>query len=105
MVRCAPEQKIKTLAKTTDMITISFENDWFQDDIELLISLVFKPLLAVNIQEKIVGADRENIRFTWQEHFFILNFDCYSQSCWLEGQDNKSTDYLALLYQELTLDD
>ncbi len=104
MIKPSREQTIENVKKVTNILTISFENTWFQEDIALLAELVFAPLVTVNIQERILGADRENIRFIWQEHYFILNFDCYSQSCWLEGQDNKSSQYLEILYEELKYD-
>jgi hypothetical protein len=104
MIKPSQVQTIESVKKLPDILTISFQNVWFQEDIELLTKLVFTPLVTVNIQEKILGADRENIRFIWQDHCFILNFDCYSQSCWLEGQDSQSSQFLVLLYEALKHD-
>jgi len=95
------KQHIKDITQQAEYLTLGFNFSWFQEDIETLTQLVFSFLTSVNIQEKIIGADRENIRFSWQEHYFILNFDCCSQSCWLEGQDNASTAYLEQLYLTL----
>ncbi len=92
---------IKTITNHADYLAVNFENEWFQEDIETFSEVIFEALMPISIQEKILGADRENIRFTWREHCFILNFDCYSQSCWFEGQDGKSTEYLAELYLAL----
>jgi len=89
---------IKEVTPQAEHLALIFSNYWFQEDIEILTQLVFSSLTSINIQEKIIGADRENIRFSWQKHYFILNFDCCSQSCWLEGQDNASTGHLANLY-------
>ncbi len=105
MIEFSSEKNIKTVVKFSELLTISFDDNWFQEDIETLIELVFKPLMPVNIQEKILGADRENIRFTWRQHYFILNFDYYSQSCWIEGQDDKSNEHLDALYEELKVGD
>ena len=66
-------QSIKSLTYQADLLSVYFENDWYQ----------------------------ENIRFSWENHYFVLNFDCYSQSCWLEGQGSKSTESLANLYAAL----
>ena len=66
-------QSIKSLTYQADLLSVYFENDWYQ----------------------------ENIRFSWENHYFVLNFDCYSQSCWLEGQGSKSTESLANLYSAL----
>ncbi len=83
-------------------VEIYFEPVWYQEDIKSLQQVIFLSLDNVRIQEKISGADRENIRFVWQEqHYFILNFDCYSQSCWLEGQDEQSSDYLSSAFTVL----
>jgi len=89
---------IKEVTKQAEYLAVIFSDFWFQEDIETLTKRVFSSLSSVKIQEKIIGADRENIRFSWQEHYYILNFDCSSQSCWLEGQDNASIDYLEQLY-------
>jgi hypothetical protein len=58
--------------------------------------------MPVVIQDKIIGADRENIRFSWKDCYFVLNFDYYSQSCWIEGQDSASTQELATLHLAIT---
>jgi len=94
---------IQEITQQTEYLALNFNSSWFQEDIETLIQVVFSSLKPVNIQEKIIGADRENIRFSWQAHYFILNFDCCSQSCWLEGQDDRSTDHLKQLYLALIM--
>ncbi len=95
------KQLINGIKKQAEYLVLSFSKPWFQEDIGLLSELVFSALPSVNIQEKIIGADRENIRFSWQEQYFILNFDCCSQSCWLEGQDDASNARLERLYSSL----
>lgn len=95
------ENQICLVTKQVDFLTVQYAQEWFQEDIENLSTLIFSQLKSFEIQEKIVGADRENIRFSWQNHYFILNFDCYSQSCWLEGQDDVSTSYLENLCLEI----
>ena len=94
-------QSIKSLTYQADHLSVYFENDWYQENIAALITLLLSPIMPVTMEEKMIGADRENIRFSWQEHYFVLNFDYYSQSCWLEGQDSKSTEYLVNLYAAL----
>ena len=94
-------QSIKSLTYQADHLSVYFENDWYQENIAALITLLFSSIMPLTIQEKIIGADRENIRFSWQEHYFVLNFDYYSQSCWLEGLGSKSTEYLVNLYAAL----
>jgi hypothetical protein len=92
---------IEKITQQAEYLTVNYSNAWFQEDIELLTQLVFSSLTSIKVQEKIIGADRENIRFNWQAHYFVLNFDCCSQSCWLEGQDNASADYLDKVYWAL----
>ena len=97
MIPGTSPQSIKSLTYQAEHLSVYFENDWYQENIAALITLLLSPIMPVTMQEKIIGADRENIRFSWQKHYFVLNFDCYSQSCWLEGQGSKSTESLANL--------
>ena len=101
MIPGTSSQSIKSLTYQADHLSVYCENDWYQENIAALITLLLSPIMPVTMQEKIIGADRENIRFSWQEHYFVLNFDYYSQSCWLEGRGSKSTESLANLYAEL----
>lgn len=82
-------------------IDIRFSTDWYQENINDLIELLFDPIMPLNIQESIIGADRVNVRFEWQQHHFVVNFEFYSQSCWIEGQDELSKQYLLTLYEML----
>jgi len=90
-----------TITKQATYLTVKFEHSWFQEDIEDLSEQLLHLLVPMKIQDKILGADRENIRFSWQGYYFILNFDCCSQSCWFEGQDEASSNYINTLYLEL----
>lgn len=92
---------ITAITKHAEYLVVNFSQPWFQEDIATLTQCIFSKVTLINIQEKIIGADRENVRFNWQEYYFILNFDCCSQSCWLEGQDNESMENLANLYLAL----
>lgn len=96
-------QSLKSITQQEDHLNVIFEVEWYQDDIEALINLLLMPLNPFTIQEKIIGADRENIRFSWNNSYFVLNFDCYSQSCWIEGQDSASTKQLAELNLAITI--
>ena len=76
-------------------VSFTFSGFWYQEDITRLSEQVFISLPQVNIVETISGADRENIRLSWQGiYHFSLNFDYYSQSCWLEGEDETSNEKL-----------
>jgi|TARA_R100001377_G_scaffold78288_1_gene55933 hypothetical protein len=95
-------QSLESLTYQVDHLNVIFQNDWYQENIATLIDLLFSSIMPVTIQEKIIGADRENIRFSWNSHYFVLNFDYYSQSCWIEGQDTQSTELLATLHLAIT---
>lgn len=95
-------QSLESLTYQIDHLNVTFKHQWYQENIEALIALLFLPIIPVAIQEKIIGADRENIRFSWDDCYFVLNFDYYSQSCWIEGQDSASTEQLATLHLAIT---
>jgi hypothetical protein len=50
--------------------------------------------------EIIMGADRAYQRFEYQSDFFTLQFECNSQSCWIEAEDETSRQALPQLYHE-----
>lgn len=91
-------QSIESLTHQVDHLNVKYTIDWYQENINELIALLFLPANLITIQEKIIGADRENIRFTWDNYYFVLNFDYYSQSCWIEGQDSASTQQLTTIH-------
>lgn len=95
-------KNIESLTYQVDHVNVNFKNSWYQEDIEVLVELLFSPIMPVTIQEKTIGADRENIRFSWADSYFVLNFDYYSQSCWIEGQDDTSTRKLSNLHLAIT---
>jgi hypothetical protein len=95
-------QSIESLTYQDDYLNVKFNNDWYQDNISQLIELLFPPINPIIIQEKIIGADRENIRFSWNDCYFVLNFEYYSQSCWIEGQNNNSLQPLMDLHLAMT---
>ncbi|TMM45624.1 DUF3630 family protein [Colwellia ponticola] len=92
-----PLQYVKSLTYEVSYLSVIFKNEWCQEDISVLTTLLFHNINVISIQEKIIGADRENIRFSWENYAFVLSFDCYSQSCWIEGQDDTSTAQLKVL--------
>ena len=95
-------QSFQSLTYQVDHLNVKFVNDWYQEDINELIVLLCLPIQPIVIQDKIIGADRENIRFSWHDCYFVLNFDYYSQSCWIEGQDGASSKELMALHLEIT---
>lgn len=89
---------VESLTYQENYLCITFKKEWCQEDISVLTKSLFQNISAITLQEKIIGADRENIRFRWEKYAFVLNFDCYSQSCWIEGQDGVSTAQLNTLH-------
>ena len=83
------------------VILFSFNNEWQQEDIKQLSKLIIAQLLGVSTIEHVQGADREMVRIWWQQGYFVLNFEYYSQSCWLEAEDENSREKLGFLYQQL----
>jgi len=81
-----------------EKIIIYFEKNWFQEDIIELRQLLLDKIPNHQIKEIIQGADRENIRFLWLNAEFMLNFDYYSQSCWLNAHDEISTSKIQPLF-------
>ncbi|MDP7592793.1 MAG: DUF3630 family protein [Litorilituus sp.] len=94
---------IKSIQHENDHIIISFVNDWYQEDIKTLNPLILSTVEGYQIKEHTLGADRETIRFTWQTTEFLLNFDYYSQSCWIDAHDVKSQTSMLTLYRQIKI--
>jgi hypothetical protein len=86
-------------------ITVLFNQIWFQEDIATLYQLLLKKIPNHYVKETIIGADRESVRFQWRETEFVINFDCYSQSCWFETQDPHNAKKAYSLFNLLTQND
>lgn len=82
-------------------LQLIFADDWYQEDIPQLITIILSFLKDHQILESISGADRENCRFMWRTDYFIINFECYSQSCWIENETTPDIELLNLLKQSL----
>ncbi len=79
--------EIQAINLVDEKIIVLFNHYWVQEDVNTLSKLILNPIANITIKETIIGADIENIRFHWLESEFILSFECYSQSCWLELQN------------------
>ncbi len=95
------QHTINLISTIDNQITITFNTEWFQEDIDIISQMILSKLPDKQLKEKIIGADRENLRFTCQAGEFILNFDYYSQSCWLSAHDEASTKIVPLVYKLL----
>lgn len=98
-------QQLITAITNDNIIDIRFKAMWYQEDIPQLATLIFAKLPNVNIIEKQLGADRETYRLNFDTNYLILNFDYYSQSCWLEPEsvNDDSIQYIELLNSALIL--
>ena len=97
-----PHITIQSINFIDDQITVLFEQNWFQEDIRTLSQLLLSKVIPHEVKEITLGADRENIRFQWQNTEFILNFDYYSQSCWFSAQNEASTSKVHPLFNLIT---
>jgi len=84
-------------------LQLTFSDYWYQEDVPQLISNILSSLTDHHILENISGADRENCRFQWSTGYFIVNFECYSQSCWIENETASDIELLTLLQQSLVI--
>ena len=97
------ESLIKSVKLTDDhIVMIIWQSYWHQEDIDTLTSTLIKHVEGAKITENVVGADRINIRFCYKKGDFILNFENYSQSCWIEAEDESSEVFIAQIAQSIT---
>ena len=66
------------------------------DDFELW-STLFLHSDDVTINEYSGGADRHQVRFTYNQQSFNLNYEHYSQSIWINGEGVDADHLLAAL--------
>lgn len=86
---------------TTTSVIINCDFDWSQDDLPLMIAQYFQQYPYLKKVEWSQGADLEAVRFKWQHHDFSINFECYSQSVWLECPEQNGAALLADLYHNM----
>lgn len=84
-------------------LQVSFTENWYQEDIKALTTLIFSYLKDHQVIESISGADREYCRFEWQHNYYVINFECYSESCWIENETTVNTVSLKSIKQCLDL--
>jgi hypothetical protein len=92
---------VQSITFFDEKIAIIFDQNWFDEDIIMLRQLLLNTIPYHQVKEVTLGADRENIRFVWLAAEFVLNFDFYSQSCWICPQDEISTPKIQSLYDLL----
>lgn len=77
-----------------NVIDLRFHEYWYQEEIENLYNSILSHLEDVSLLESTLGADRHNYRILWNNLYLIINFDCYSQSCWIEAETEEEQKYL-----------
>lgn len=82
-------------------LQITFTEAWYQEDIPQLTSCILNYLSELHVIEKTSGADREYTRFEWQQDYFIINFECYSESCWIENETTPNIPLLSLIKENI----
>ena len=88
---------IQSIHYINNQITVLFDQYWYQEDIHQLQQLLLCNIPNLPIKEEVIGADLEHVRFQWLNTEFVLHFECYSQSCWLDTQDtHQPTDINSL---------
>ena len=92
-------QQISHINFIDNVIDIRFKHGWYQEDIKQLLEIILVKLTSIKITEKQLGADRETYRLSIEQNYLTLNFDYYSQSCWLEPESiqNNISEYAHLL--------
>lgn len=83
-------------------LQVNFSHNWYQEDISDLATSIIDTLKTVLIIEKTTGADREYYRLQWQDEYFYLNFEYYSQSCWIEHEITPKISLLTHMQQQLS---
>lgn len=86
------------------LVLINFNTDWQQDDISDLAKIIFTLLPEHRVIEHIIGADREYYRFNYDNEYLVLHFESYSNSCWLEAEDQLENPALAIIAKQLSND-
>lgn len=85
----------------SNSLQIIFSDHWYQEDTVQLTQNILNLLENHKVLEQISGGDRENCRFEWLQEYFMLNFEYYSQSCWIENETTPNIDLLNTIKQHL----
>ncbi len=83
-------------------IILTCNQSWSQEQIALLIEKFFEQYANCQRIETIEGADRVVVRLQWRQSHFSLNFECYSESIWLEPEDQTAQMNIDNFYLELS---
>ncbi|NMP16968.1 DUF3630 family protein [Thalassotalea sp. Y01] len=68
-------------------VSLDLANQWDQEQALSLSQEILAKLGQHQVIETIAGADRFDCRFRFAEQDFVLHFEHYSESCWIEADD------------------
>ena len=94
---------IKNIELNDSLILITFVQLWDQDDIEQLAQMVLAKIANHQLLETVIGADRQYYRIRVNDEYLVLHFESYSNSCWLEAEDQLPVTCLTTINKELSL--
>ncbi|REL28615.1 DUF3630 family protein [Thalassotalea euphylliae] len=97
---------ISAVWQRDDHLDIRFDGEFDEEDFTPLTQRVLDRLDNARVLENIPGADRHNVRFSLQlagqNGYFVLNFEVYSQSCWLAAESDSELLILTELHHLLS---
>lgn len=89
---------IKSTQRVADnALSIEFDSPWMMDDLSPFIDHVINVCGITTVNEVILGADLHCVRFTYEEDVFLLQFEEYSQSSWIETETPEGEVHLMTL--------
>ncbi|WP_070795854.1 DUF3630 family protein [Thalassotalea crassostreae] len=94
---------IEHIELNESMLLITFTPYWDQDDIEKLAQTILSKIADHQLLETVIGADRQYYRLRLNEDYLVLHFESYSNSCWLEAEDQLPVTCLTTINKELSL--
>jgi len=84
-----------------NVVIITWQQHWYQEEIDNLVSVIFHNVESTKIIESVIGADRHCCRFNYRTGHYVLNFEYYSQSCWIEAEDELSNVFISTIAQDI----
>ena len=80
---------------------ITFSQAWQHEQTAELSQQIFSMLDNLQVIEQVEGADRQYFRFEWYQHMFILQFECYGQSVWIEAENILAQEFMPKMLSNL----
>lgn len=74
---------------------------WQNEEIIAFTHSFFQHLINMHLIEKIEGADKQSLRFSYQKNEFILNIECICEAIWIEAYTPSTEEDFNALFQEI----